>query len=328
VVVPSRVAAGQEARVQLSVTNPRRWPSPTVEARDRFDSGRRWARFAIAPLRTGQTRTGNYRLPSARRGVYRLGPLELWMTDPLGLAVRSRSTAADTTLVVHPEWEFVPLRSAGARRPDAHRDFRSGPGREGSEFHALREYVPGDDLRRVHWPSTARLDDLVIRQPERTSSGRLAVAVDLRAEVHDATSLERVISATASLCLSALRDGIELRLLTSGGWDSARLGSPIGATPALDTLAAASTHPGRRDHRVFPAPEPGEALVVVTTDRATAADLPQRRTGGPVGPTVVAFTTDPDPEPGAGHRAPIRGAVQVRPGESFGRAWKREEMLV
>src|SRR5438270_830794 len=69
----------------------------------------------------------------------------------------------------------------------------------GDEFYALRAYEVGDDLRRVHWPSTARRDDLMIRQHEMPWQGRATVLLDVRQGAHTEQSLEQAVSATASL---------------------------------------------------------------------------------------------------------------------------------
>ncbi len=211
---PTRVAAGQEARVELAIRNRTARTSPPVEARDPFDGGGRWARFSVAPLRPGEMRTSSYRLPSTRRGIYRLGPLQLRGSDPIGLVAQSRATAADTSLTVHPQYEMVHLPGLSSHRDEDRRLTQPVIGRGGNEFYTLREYVPGDDLRHVHWPTTARMDDLVLRQPENLRRGRMTVAADVRASVNDDTSLELVLSAVASLAMSALRSGLQVRVVT------------------------------------------------------------------------------------------------------------------
>ena len=93
-------------------------------------------------------------------------------------------------------------------------------GRVGDDFYALRPYVVGDDLRRIHWPSTARHDELLVRQQEQPWQGRTTVLLDVRRAAHDAASLETAVSAAASVVSanSARRDLV--RLLTTDGADS------------------------------------------------------------------------------------------------------------
>lgn len=140
-------------------------------------------------------------------------------------------------------------------------------GQHGSDFYAVREYRMGDDLRRVHWPSTARLDDLMIRQEETPSQGRLTVAVDLRPSAWAEGGLETALSAAASVAEVALAEGLLVRLLTSTGGDT--LFGAWGAQRAviLDALAAvgvrASTPDAALGRTVDAAP--GEAVVVITS---------------------------------------------------------------
>ena len=292
VVHPTRVSAGQEARVELAVSNPARRSSPPVEARDPFDGGRRWARFAIAPLRPGEVRTSSYRLPSTRRGVYRLGPLELRLSDPLGLASSSRQTAVESSLTVHPRYDLLPVRGVSSHRDYDRRLSNPLLGKGGTEFYMLREYVPGDDLRQVHWPTTARLDDLVIRQPESLRRGRLTVVADLRSGVVDDETVELVLSAAASLAMSGLRSGLQVRVVTTAGWDSGH-GPGAGRGPAiLDGLAAAVIHRAHPHLAPFRLAGGTDPVVVVTTDRCPEGDL-QSAFGmaGATGTTLVVFET-------------------------------------
>ncbi len=348
IVHPTRVAAGHEARVELAVRNPTRRSSPPVEARDPFDGGRRWARFAIAPIRPGEVRTSSYRLPSTHRGVYRLGPLELRLSDPLGLAASSRTTARESSLTVHPRYDIVPVHGVSPHRDEDRRLPQPVIGRGGNEFYRLREYVPGDDLRHVHWPTTARVDNLVIRQPENLRRGRLTVVADLRSTVQDDEAVEWVLSAVASVAVSGLRSGMQVRVVTTAGWDSGH-GTGRDHGPALlDGLAAAVIHrprPGGAPFRLAGGLEP---VVVVTTDRCPETDLQSARgMGGGSGTTLVVFETGADVSRdvgptvagGAPDRLGGRGsagggaargrrAVRVRRGEAFAAAWAAHTAVV
>ena len=337
---PARVPAGQEARVELAVRNAGSRSTPSVAAADPFDGGRRWARFAIAPVRPGELRRSSYRLPSARRGVYRLGPLELRVEDPFGLAACTRTTAVDTSLTVHPRFELVPARAVSSHRSDGRRRPQPVLGRGGEDYHTLREYVAGDDLRQVHWPSTARLDDLIIKQTESLQRGRLTVAADLRATVHDDDSLEAVISAAAGVAVSSLHDGLQVRVVTTGGFDSGHSEGRRQGPAILDGLAAAVAHrpaPGVAPFRVVGGSDP---VVLITTDRVSDADLESAiGMGGATGTTVVVFETSGGGA-GAGGAAgraitgravgPVRAGrarrtVRVPLGGSFAAAWRTWE---
>jgi uncharacterized protein (DUF58 family) len=97
---PPRVHAGTASRVELSVRNLASRRSPVLAARDPFDGGRRWARLLLAPLAPGETARAAYRLPTDRRGIFDLGPLQLQLHDPFGLAQTSADGAPATKLTV------------------------------------------------------------------------------------------------------------------------------------------------------------------------------------------------------------------------------------
>jgi uncharacterized protein (DUF58 family) len=319
IVHPTRLPAGGEARVELAVRNAGARRTPPIGAADSFDKGRRWARFAIAPLNPGESRRASYRLPASTRGIYHLGPLQLHFTDPLGMARKVVVTAPDTSLTVHPAYELMPVGAASSHRDEDQSYARPSLGKEGDGFYALREYVPGDDLRHVHWPSTARLDDLVIRQPENRRQGRVTVAADLRAPLHDQDSLEAVLSGVAGLAMSCLRAGLEVRVVTTAGFDSGHGRARTHAPAILDGLAAASAHrpAGAAPFRIVGTSDP---VILVTTDRSSAADVRSIvRQGGATGTTLVVFET------GAQAQSPPGFGIRVPLGASFAKVWAGHE---
>ena len=97
---PARVPAGVAARVELAVTNHADRPSPVLAARDPFDRGRRWARFLIAPLDPGEVRWAAYTLPTSKRGVFELGPLELEFSDPFHMPLGTFYTPFPVQLII------------------------------------------------------------------------------------------------------------------------------------------------------------------------------------------------------------------------------------
>src|SRR5205085_5689741 len=93
-------------------------------------------------------------------------------------------------------------------------------GLTGEDFYALRAYQQGDDLRRVHWPSTARRDEIMIRQNEVPWQGRATIVLDIRARLHTDGSLEAAVSAAASVITACWQHGSVVRLVTTDGVDS------------------------------------------------------------------------------------------------------------
>lgn len=274
---PARVHAGGSSRVELAVRNNGSRRSPVLGVFDPFDNGRRWARFLVAPLEPGELTRAAYRLPTERRGVYDLGPLEIRLTDPFGLATVSAEGASTTRLTVFPPVvPLAPLPQTRGHDPHAGADAPSGVLHQGDEFYALREYETGDDLRRVHWPSSARRDELMIRQDEMPWERRSTVVLDARANVHSSASLDGAVSAAASILLACAGRQSLIRMVTTAGVDSgfsaghqatdamlehlAEIGPSrgTGLGPTLQSLRRSST---------------SGALVVITTAGASDADL-------------------------------------------------------
>jgi uncharacterized protein (DUF58 family) len=330
---PAQVHAGGASRVELSLRNVDRIRSPVLAARDPFDGGRRWARFHVAPLAPGETVRAAYRLPTGERGVFPLGPLEIELMDPFGLARRSTEAAPEAVLTVYPRVEEVrALPLATGTEPTASSG-RPAITAVGEDFYALRPYQTGDDLRRVHWPSTARQDDIMIRQDETPWQGRVTVLVDLRASVHSHPSLELALSAAASVVHACWRERRQLRLVMTDGTDSGFGSGHAHLSSMFESLAVAELHDG--DVR-FPAVVAsleckggGGGVTVISTDRLADADVfTVAKLGARVGPSVLVLVERSAWDTGAARQAPrhvptgIR-VVRVTGAESFARAWER-----
>ena len=274
---PPRVHAGSPSRVELLVRNVGFRRSPVLSVRDPFDGGRRWARFLLSPLAPGEAARAAYRLPTDDRGVFDLGPLEVELGDPFGIAASPIPAAPKTQLTVYPRVDTITaLPHTLGHDPLAGADHATALGRSGDEFYALRPYEQGDDLRRVHWPSTAKLDDLMTRQDEMPWQGRATVLLDLRRGVHNSTSLEMAVSAAASIVVASWRRRSLVRLVATNGIDSGFGAGAAHVEATLEHLATADVHRAgefaamletlRRDGS-------GGALAVVTTAAATDNDL-------------------------------------------------------
>ena len=294
--VPNRVHAGSPCRVDLHVRNLGTRRSPVVTARDPFDGGRRWARFRLAPLRPGEGCTAAYRVPTDRRGLFNLGPLQLVRTDPLGLITRSVDLAEQDTLTVYPRVERITaLPHTRGADPRGGSVTQPSFGPSGEEFHALRPYVMGDDMRRVHWKSSARTEDLLIRQDELPWQGRATVVVDLRASVHDDPSFEAAMSAAASIATACLAAGLELRLVGTDGVDTGH-GVGRGHLDRILERLAAWEPDDDPDHDLVRtlsgvALAKDSSLATITTGRAGAGavDVAARARRGRRGAVVVVF---------------------------------------
>ena len=330
---PARVHAGGASRVELTARNAGGRRSPVLAARDPFDNGRRWARFLVAPLAPDESARAAYRLPTDRRGIFDLGPLELHLEDPFGLASASREAAPPTRLTVYPHVDDIPpLPMTRGNDPHAGADHPTALAASGEDFYALREYQVGDDLRRVSWKATARLDELMIRQEEMPWQGRVTVLVDLRRGVHTPASLELALSAAASVVSASWRHRSLVRLVATDGVDTGFAAGHTHVEAILEHLAGAAA--GREDNFAALVTSlrregNGGALTVITTAAVPDADLDRmarlRSRFGTItvvllersllDPSAAVRATPPRPVPG------IRSVVRVDADRPFAAAW-------
>ncbi|MEX1125495.1 MAG: DUF58 domain-containing protein [Acidimicrobiia bacterium] len=172
------------------------------------------ATFEFARLRKGESTTATYRVTCRPRGVYRVGPTMVSTADPLGLAETRLSTGPVDRIVVYPTLEelsgFPIVRGQDptmqASRPEHSR-------RGGEDFYTLREYQRGDDLRRVHWPSSAKTDELMIRQLETPWQSRALVLLDVRdASYESHNAFEKAVSGAATIVTHLVSSGFDADL--------------------------------------------------------------------------------------------------------------------
>ncbi|MDQ3784689.1 MAG: DUF58 domain-containing protein [Actinomycetota bacterium] len=215
-VTPERARPGQPVAVTLMLVNRGRGPAPLMLFEDHLPSGLGGvSRFALKGLEAGGHRTTAYEVKPARRGLYTVGPLQMSFVDPFGLAGVSSEAAGTALFLVHPTIERLSLpRDMGEQRSLASSALRQPTGARGEEFYTLREYVEGDDLRKIHWASTAKRRKYMIRQEETPWHTRATVLIDDRAGSFEGAhhSFERAVEGAASLADLYHRSGYSLRL--------------------------------------------------------------------------------------------------------------------
>ncbi len=219
-VTPRRVHAGETARVELTVANRSRLRMPGVVLHDPVSSTH-GARLQLAALPARTSVRAAYTLPTSRRGEMIVGPLEVIRSDILGLARRSLAAAGATPVIVLPSWHAVGVPGASADHGPLGRHLRMRAlARGGDELRGLRDYVPGDDLRRISWKASARSDELKVREHEAAGTRDLTVVLDLDGAAHSAESFERAVTAAASIVVSAADHGRDVRFVTTGGFEA------------------------------------------------------------------------------------------------------------
>ncbi len=175
-----------------------------------------------------------YPVDTSRRGVQVCGPLEARRADPFGLVAARTRFGGTCSVSVRPRIYPMRLLPSGRQRD------LEGPTRERSEgtasFHQIREYAVGDDLRRIHWRTTARTGTLMVKQMVDTTRPELVVVVDNRDVAITATDFEEAVDVAASLLRAAENDGFPTALLFTGGSPAITAtddGTPV---PHLDQL--------------------------------------------------------------------------------------------
>jgi uncharacterized protein (DUF58 family) len=209
---------GNRVRVDLLIRNEGKRSTSIIFLEDEVPAALgRPARAVVPSIPALNQQTVSYLVSCRRRGRYRLGPVRLWLSDPFGLARVSVDQPGADDLVVYPEveplgpWPVAPFGSGTGEAP-SHQLFRSG-----EDFYGMREYVTGDDLRRIHWPSTARGGRLMIRQDEAVRRSSATVLLDTRSAAlgtSGSDAFERAVSVAASIAVVFSRGGYSLRLTT------------------------------------------------------------------------------------------------------------------
>ncbi|MGB6056712.1 MAG: DUF58 domain-containing protein, partial [Microthrixaceae bacterium] len=167
IVTPSRCYVGDGVTVELITRNNSPKPSPAVVFVDAID-GKLTASIQLGPLQPAEAARSSFSLATDRRGLLKLGPLSAATIDPFGLTTRRlECRTPDMIVAVRPKVWALPevdltSRSGSDQIRSSGVDHRTGD----DEFSSLNEYTPGDDVRHIHWPSTARMGRPIIRRNE------------------------------------------------------------------------------------------------------------------------------------------------------------------
>jgi len=242
-ILPPRVAPGQPATVAVRLENISRISTGLLLAEETipYSLGAR-PRYVLNGIERSGSREVSYQLRSDLRGKFVVGPMRVRIADVFGLVELTANFATKNTLTVTPK--IVPLISAATTGSWS----SDGDGRTrmtaaaGDDDVIPRAYRDGDELRRVHWRSTARYGELMVRREEQRWQDRAVVILDSRRSAHTGTgpssSFEFAVSAAASIGVHLARAGLDGHLLSDAG--------PL-ASPAmfedvlLDALAVVST---------------------------------------------------------------------------------------
>jgi len=325
-----RARVGQTLPVEITLQATSRVTSFRIEEQLPESLGRAVV-VPVPSLRPDHDVVHHYSLRPAVRGVFQVGPLTAEFTDPMGLARKRQELAGTTEIIVHPNVEEVldrPLTRAFEDPPM--RPPRSRPWPEGFEFYGMRDYVAGDDIRRVVWRAFGRTDRLLVREFEQGISDRIAIVLDTDESWHSpgypSETFEMAVRVAASVGVRHIKDGLTVRL-ESNGASLGRFRGPRSRMLFLDELARVQTgrealsnafdrlaRAGRRDDHVV--------LVTSHFDQQSAASANLLLNDG-ASLTVCAILWE-ESDPVTLRRAHEIGAqlVQLRPGSSLHGAFR------
>ncbi|MDQ1689870.1 MAG: hypothetical protein QOK42_2845 [Frankiaceae bacterium] len=224
--LPSRVRAGQTVTVKLDLETKRALSTVVIEEHlhERLGDD---VKVPVASLAAGGTVTHEYTFTPTLRGIYTVGPLVATWSDPFGLTKRTAVLAEATTIIVHPrtenaqdrvfarEWEDPPVRPPVTK-----------PWPSGYEFYGMRDYVSGDDPRRIVWRATARTLDLesgtgryLVRESEQGITDRVTVLLDTDRAAHSpgdpSETFETGVKVAASLASKHVKDGFTVTMFSN-----------------------------------------------------------------------------------------------------------------
>ncbi len=311
---PAVLVAGETGHVDLRLSHSGRVATPPFVLEEpvvRTMTEDHVARLPVASLPAGSVSSTGYRIPTTARGVIGLGPLRLIVSDVLGLA-RSTVVIADTDeVVVAPRTLTIDMPELGRGklgRVLLESSRRLGPG----DFHGLREYAAGDELRSIHWRASARSDDLMVKEFTVEGLQRCTVVFDPAVGAHGtAASFEVGVTAAASLVSSAMRAGLVTRFVTSGGID---LRGPEVAHTTLRMLARIEPNDAPLAPLDNDMADGLLLLVVITGSRGAASWQATRAISDPTITRVLVATNDTSAGTSLG--------VTARTDDEFVTAWQ------
>ncbi|WP_326549381.1 DUF58 domain-containing protein [Micromonospora sp. NBC_01813] len=259
---PDRVERGRPALASLRVGNPGARRMAGFLATDTAGAATRTIRVRSLPA--GAEAVYHYELPTSSRGRLTVGPLTLRREDPFGLAGSRLPTGETAPLWVHPRQ--LPARTSTGGYPRHHHEGVADDSRlpGSADLQDVREYVPGDEVRHLHWKATARTGRLMVRDLADPQQPRMTVVLDTRAQALAPARFEEAVEVAASLLAASARAGHHSRLVTSGGRDLPTSGGAQAARRLLDELCVVGQD-AVRDAAVLPR--------VLATDRWAGGSL-------------------------------------------------------
>jgi uncharacterized protein (DUF58 family) len=324
--LPRRMREGQTTEVELTLSAKHRLASFVIEEQLNPLLGNT-VRIPIATLRPDLDLTYRYELRPILRGVYKVGPLNAVWTDPLGLARHEQQLLAPDEVLVHPNTELIydrPLTRMWEDPPI--RPPVSKPWPQGFEFYGMRDYVRGDDLRRMVWRAVARTGKFLVRESEQGITDKVVVLIDTDKTWHSpgqpSETFELAVRVAASLGVKHIKDGFAVSLDANDAELARNLRGPRARILYLDELARLnpSSQPlAKAIERRLQDPQRHVHLILITPHLDAQAAARMRLMVERGVSVLVAAIVWEEVDPNSIRRAEEIGAqvVQVRPGTAL-----------
>ena len=294
-IVPPRVVAGERAVGEFTVTNVGK--RRMLPVRLELPIGRAFASIDVPSLAHDHSFEEVIVIPTTRRAVIQVGPTRSVRGDPLGLMRREVKWADELELFVHPQTSRLQGVASGWLR-----DLEGRPTNDRSPtdvaFHTLREYVPGDDRRHVHWRTSARLNKLMVRQFIDNRRSHLGIVVDTDpGNYSDADEFELAVSMAASLGLRAIVDGQETSCVAGSAGVASHNGQALLDGLARVELGVPAIDIQQTALRAAPVVNSASVIAVVTGSALSLAEvqLAAQRFGSDPAILCVRAATDEEP---------------------------------
>ena len=297
-VVTRRLVAVQRPRgdpimVEYRVRNSTRFRSGRATIIDRCADAE--VRVEVAPVASNAEESVTGSIPTRRRGVFDVGPLEIERIDPFWLTVGRRRDSERSSVIVHPKIYDLVGPHGAVRVVENESVLRRATADPMSGFVSIREYVAGDDPRMIHWPTTARTGTLMVREHVEVRRPEFTVVLDTAPSAGTADDFEEAVDVAATLSVHAIRTGLDVVVRTTDRDHAGRptplvtdasildLLTPVQQSNEQSLLPIAALFTGGFDHSsvVFVTGPSGPSSRFATSERMSVVRIGDGALGGP-----------------------------------------------
>lgn len=323
ILVESRIHRTDTLTIDVAIRNRDPHPTPDITVVEKFPDSLGSYALEVPPLSFGEHRL-SAGVQINRRGRYRIDGLEVVLTDPFNIVKNRRRFSDPAILLVYPRVETLPVPDRTLRHSGGDNSRRT-PSAQGEDFYGVRDYREGDDPRKIHWPTSARLGVLMVREEEVSVQDRITLLLDDRSSAHCVESFDWAADAAASVADLYFRMGFRVRLARPGGLEISGGRGSVHYARIMEELAVASLGPATEDKLLALARRSAaDVLVIVSGEMGAATAAAAGGIAGRYRETVVVFPpgqTSPHRYAGPLRTAGVR-VVSPHPTETLIDAWE------